>query len=262
MTGGPNKLGRPRGTMRSMVALTALLAVSAAASPIIRPTATDIKVARDRHASFRAYPEDGAAGWETDLQASLARGTPDEAAATLATRYKIDPAVMRRLVELWIIAHDRAAAGLSEADPGLCAQTAHGGATGLDEKFTLGDQADTRALEREALAAAVPGFAVIRAALRRDAPLVHPDSGPRRATVVAETPPFAERPIAAADHTPASVAGAAGLAPLPPGFQLVRAERQGARAVAISVSQALDTKGEPNSPHAKPRRLDRVQPGT
>lgn len=67
-----------------------------------------------------------------------------------------------------------------------------------------------------------------------------------RATVIAEPPPFAERPVITADHTPATVAAlaAVGLASLPPGFQLIRAERQGSRAVAISVSQALDPTGE------------------
>lgn len=128
--------------------------------------------------------------------------------------------------------------------PGLCTQAELSRPTSLDEQFTSGQAVDTRAIESKALAAAAPSFATARAALQRDAPQAPPRGSTPRATVVAEPPPFAERPIAAADHTRASVAAAEGLAPLPPGFELVRAERQGARTVAISVSQALDPTGE------------------
>ncbi|WP_308813929.1 hypothetical protein [Sphingomonas sp. GV3] len=128
--------------------------------------------------------------------------------------------------------------------PGLCKQAELSGPNNLDEQFTSGDTADMRVLESKALVAAVPGFAAARAALQRDAPPVHSPASTLRATIIAEPPPFAERSITAADHTPATAAAAVALAPLPPGFQLVRAEQQGSRAVAISVSQALDPTGE------------------
>ena len=128
--------------------------------------------------------------------------------------------------------------------PGLCAQAKNVEPTSLDAEFAPSDAAEIRALESRALAAAVPNFAVIRAELQREAPPVQPRSFQQRATVVAEPPPFVERPITAADQVPALAAGGADLAPLPAGFQLVRAERQGTRAVAISVSQALDPTGE------------------
>ena len=107
MTGGLKALSRKGEAMKSSVAVAALLAVSATAPQSVHPTAADVKDVRESSPSFRAYPEEPSTGWETDLRKRLARGAPDGAAAALATQYKVDPAMMRRLVELWIVAHAR-----------------------------------------------------------------------------------------------------------------------------------------------------------
>lgn len=91
--------------MKLGVAVAALLAVSATAPQSVHPTAADLKDARESSPNFPAYPEDASADWETDLRERLARGAPDVVAPALATRFKVDLAVMRRLVELWIVAH-------------------------------------------------------------------------------------------------------------------------------------------------------------
>ncbi|MFM5895573.1 MAG: hypothetical protein ACKOQM_14235 [Novosphingobium sp.] len=91
----------------------------------------------------------------------------------------------------------------------------------------------------------IPEFAVIRTKLLGE--LDQPSKAEpryRRDTIAAIPPDFDERPL------PANFLGAAtsqslrGLAPLPEGFELVRAERSGKRAVAISVSQTYDPSGE------------------
>jgi hypothetical protein len=107
MTGGLQALSRKSQAMKFSVAVAALLAVSATAPQSVHPTAADLREVRERSPNLRTYPEDASADWETDLRERLARGAPDVAAAALATRFEVDPAVMRRLVELWIVAHAR-----------------------------------------------------------------------------------------------------------------------------------------------------------
>jgi hypothetical protein len=98
---------RGQGVVQATIAVAAFLTLFAAASPIVRPTAADLKKVRDGDTGERTYPEGEAVHWETELRARLARGAPADAAATLATLYKADPVMMRRLVELWIVAHAR-----------------------------------------------------------------------------------------------------------------------------------------------------------
>jgi hypothetical protein len=98
----------------------------------------------------------------------------------------------------------------------------------------------------------LPGFAESRTALigefrrmRAEGPSL-PDRDFRRRTVTAPASPFAELPLpefARGPRPPAS-RPPAGMAALPDGFLPVRFERNGARAVAISVSQTYDPTGE------------------
>jgi hypothetical protein len=102
------------------------------------------------------------------------------------------------------------------------------------------------ALVEAALEKSIAGFSALRASMLgvHDQPARPRAERWRQATIAAVPPDFAEKPI------PPEYAGAAaevvpkGLAPLPDGFALVRAERQGKRAVAISVSQTYDPTGE------------------
>lgn len=68
----------------------------------------------------------------------------------------------------------------------------------------------------------------------------------RRTTVISAPPPFAELalPSAYRGPRPAATRLPAGVAPLPEGFLQVRFERNGDRAVAISLSQTYDPTGE------------------
>lgn len=66
----------------------------------------------------------------------------------------------------------------------------------------------------------------------------------QRETRVAAAPDYREQPIPPAIVTASPLAAPKGLAKLPAGFMLVRAERQGSQVVAISLSQTLDPVGE------------------
>jgi hypothetical protein len=91
----------------------------------------------------------------------------------------------------------------------------------------------------------IPEFTDIRAKLlgKLDRPS---QTAPRdrRDTIAATPPDFGEKPLPAALLGAAKPQRLSGLAPLPRGFELVRAERSGARAVAISISQTYDPSGE------------------
>jgi hypothetical protein len=110
------------------------------------------------------------------------------------------------------------------------------------------DKVEELAADEAALAHVVPNFAVLRASIL-GARAATAQSGAkrgerRRATVAAITPDFPEKPIPAAYLGAAPSLVLKGLAPLPPGYILVRAERAGGRVIAISVSQTYDPTGE------------------
>jgi hypothetical protein len=117
-----------------------------------------------------------------------------------------------------------------------------------------GDPAAT-ARQRAALdALPLPGFAEARAATAADFARVLAAGGgapaePVRAARRSVTPapaPYAELPLPAARRgpRPAAAAPPRDVGTLPDGFEPVRFERSGARAVAISLSQTLDPTGE------------------
>lgn len=94
----------------------------------------------------------------------------------------------------------------------------------------------------------IPDFKSIRTAAlgTRDVPATTTPSSSRyaRKTVIAVPPDFAEKPIPPQYLGGDATGDVKGLAPLPGGFMLVRAERAGQRVVAISVSQTYDPTGE------------------
>lgn len=109
-------------------------------------------------------------------------------------------------------------------------------------------QATEAARGDAALLRLLPGFAVARdgfisevAALYGKAP-ADADRSHSRATVTPVTPGFVERSLPSAARGP--LPAPRGLSKLPAGFELVRAERVGQRAIAISLSQSYDPTGE------------------
>jgi hypothetical protein len=99
----------------------------------------------------------------------------------------------------------------------------------------------------------LPGLAAARASIGVEVARIvaatpqQPDRGPRtRRTVIPAPGPFAELALPPAHRgpRPQPVQPPAGLGALPPGFVPVRFEREGARAVVISVSQTYDPTGE------------------
>ncbi|WP_404712885.1 hypothetical protein [Sphingomonas sp. MMS24-J13] len=135
--------------------------------------------------------------------------------------------------------------------PGLCAaaEAIAANAADLDRedggRLGFGGKGET-STGRVAIARIVPDFANLRQAIRAEV-LAHPApaSAPyTRETVAAVPPPFEEKAIPAQWLGTGKAALPAGLAPLPAGFMLVRAERDGQRAVAISLSQTYDPTGE------------------
>ena len=66
------------------------------------PTAEEIAEFRSRQAYPDFYPQQPFAGWEADLRGALAAGM-DGAAETLAPRYGMTSADMRRLIGLWLV---------------------------------------------------------------------------------------------------------------------------------------------------------------
>jgi len=104
------------------------------------------------------------------------------------------------------------------------------------------------AVAEAALEQRIPNFKALRASIlgAHDVPTAVAGAQQRssRPTVAAVPPDFTEKPVPAEYLGPAPPAALKGLAPLPAGFALVRAERAGQRAVAISVSQTYDPTGE------------------
>lgn len=82
------------------LAVAALL-LAANDGPLSLTTAEIRSYAKERVES-RFYPLGDIAAWETDLKQFLLSGTPDQAAASLAAKYHIQPDAMRRLVPLWV----------------------------------------------------------------------------------------------------------------------------------------------------------------
>ncbi|MEO8375614.1 MAG: hypothetical protein ABI471_10345 [Sphingomonas bacterium] len=131
--------------------------------------------------------------------------------------------------------------------PGVCADARK--SAGIYAQLDPGDNAEEAATGDAALVRIVPGFSALRdgfvaeAAARQGgaAPAMH---SRQRDTIAAVTPGFAEHPLPVADQNAAAAPLPKGLAKLPGGFGLVRAERTGRRAIAISVSQNYDPNGE------------------
>lgn len=130
----------------------------------------------------------------------------------------------------------------AEEFPGLCDEGALSAAADLDRAF--GSDADIPASEAM-LRRLVPGFVSVRAAILAEAgpPRPSPARAARR-SVAAPASGFVERPLPPEQRGRATGTAPTGLAPLPEGYTMVRAERSGDRAVAISVSQTLDPTGE------------------
>jgi hypothetical protein len=97
-----------------------------------------------------------------------------------------------------------------------------------------------------ALERTVPDFKTRRRKLFGDieAPQAPALSRTGRETVIARPPDYDEKTLPAAYRDPVPPAKVPGLAPLPQGFDLVRAERRDMQVVAISLSQTLDHAGE------------------
>lgn len=130
--------------------------------------------------------------------------------------------------------------------PGLCASARK--AAGPDS-FDQGSNTEETAHGDAALVRIVPGFAALRDGFVAEEAAVQGDATPdtpswHRDTIAAVTPGFAEHPLPAAYQGDAAAPAQRGLAKLPDGFELVRAERAGRRAIAISVSQTFDPTGE------------------
>lgn len=125
--------------------------------------------------------------------------------------------------------------------PGICVQRIN------DAYFS-----DTTTEPRELAAAekvleqTIPGFKALRVSIlgAHDVPGPEKSQGAARKTVAAMPPDFDEKPIPPEYRGTAKPVVLKGLAPLPSGFDLVRAERVGQRAIAISVSQTYDPTGE------------------
>lgn len=112
----------------------------------------------------------------------------------------------------------------------------------LSETHALDDEQDDDFLER-----VVPGFAALRAEVLTEASpetTASRKSTGERLTVVATPPPFVEGALPSVYEGGSKTAPPSGLAALPDGYELVRAERNGKRAVAISISQTYDPTGE------------------
>ena len=131
----------------------------------------------------------------------------------------------------------------TDSYPGLCPEAAgdtyFSEASAAPEELAVGETAFERL---------IPNFKVLRATILgpHDLPPPGPGKSGRepRVSVAAVPPDFSDKPV------PAEYLGAAtpvvlkGLAPLPEGYELVRAERAGQRVVAVSVSQTYDPTGE------------------
>lgn len=126
--------------------------------------------------------------------------------------------------------------------PGLCAGGEASAAVDLNE--TSSSDAEVAASEAM-LGRVIPNFVALRTSLLVDAGPQSPSPArAARVSVAAPISPFNERPIPPERRGRATGAAPTGLAPLPEGYTLVRVERAGQRAVAISVSQTLDPTGE------------------
>ncbi|MBB3692006.1 hypothetical protein [Sphingomonas sp. BK580] len=127
--------------------------------------------------------------------------------------------------------------------PGLCEKGEP--STALDLDRTISSDAKVAASEAM-LRRVIPDYDAFRTPLLMEAGPQSPSPPARAApvSVVAPTSPFIERPIPSERRDRTTGISPIGLAPLPEGFSLVRAERVGQRAVAISVSQTLDPTGE------------------
>lgn len=111
-------------------------------------------------------------------------------------------------------------------------------------------QTDTKPAELKEVDAAlermIPDFKALRATILgvHDLPAQPHERLSTRASVIAVPPNFEEKAITAGGQGTSVPVTIKSLAPLPDGFQLVRAEREGRRVVAISVSQTYDPTGE------------------
>src|SRR5205085_11273053 len=84
-----------------------LLLAGSAAAQVPPPTHDELALFQE-DPSYRTYPQQPVAGWETALRRAL-RGNDDlgAAAARLAPQYGLAPAQMRRLIELWLAVSQR-----------------------------------------------------------------------------------------------------------------------------------------------------------
>lgn len=120
---------------------------------------------------------------------------------------------------------------------------------GTDDAY-LGQTSTTPeelAVGEAALKQLIPHFPALRASVLgpHAEPAAAADQDPSaRPTVIAVPPDFNEKPIPTEFGEAATPTSLKGLAPLPQGFALVRAERADQRVVAISVSQTYDPTGE------------------
>lgn len=109
-------------------------------------------------------------------------------------------------------------------------------------------KAEELAVGEAALEQLIPNFSAVRTSLlgTQDVPgsAVAKPEWASRSTVAAVPPTYVETSIPAEYSGAATSTTVKGLAPLPSGFELVRAERAGQRVVAISVSQTYDPTGE------------------
>ncbi|WP_425228448.1 hypothetical protein [Sphingomonas sp.] len=83
-----------------------LLLLAAAPSTPLRPTAQDIAAARANE-DTSSYPDPVIVGWQREVRAQLAHGSPAATAAAMATRYGMTAAEMERLIDLWVIVRGR-----------------------------------------------------------------------------------------------------------------------------------------------------------
>lgn len=117
----------------------------------------------------------------------------------------------------------------------------------LAQSDAMGGDAAT---DEAVLDRAVPGMAAREAALGaemaslRAAADIAEDSAVARASVTPQPPSFAEAAIPKAVPRQPPIPSVKGLAALPQGYVPVRMERNGSRAIAVSVSQTLDPTGE------------------
>lgn len=88
--------------MKVWLGAMAMLLLLGAAPRIAPPTAEELAEYRDEGITYRSYPPEPLAGWETDLRRVIPGISLDGAGDVLAPRYGLTRDRMRRLTRLWL----------------------------------------------------------------------------------------------------------------------------------------------------------------